>query len=143
MLWIALADDASDSLALDHLAVLADRLHTRTNLHTRLPGRKLRGPRGPHPNAAYGRCPRKFLNVASGTESGRLKPRSVLCKGGASGAGGGGWGAWWLGSYTPQPISRWTASHASPGSAAAMIGRPTTRWVAPCRTASAGVAVRT
>jgi hypothetical protein len=36
MLWIALADDADDTLSLDDLAVLANRLHAGTNLHASL-----------------------------------------------------------------------------------------------------------
>jgi hypothetical protein len=39
MLGIALADDANYALALDDLAVLADRLDARTNLHSTLRGR--------------------------------------------------------------------------------------------------------
>jgi hypothetical protein len=38
MLGIALADDADDALSLDDLAVLANRLHARTNLHASLRG---------------------------------------------------------------------------------------------------------
>src|SRR5215204_112847 len=39
VLGVALADDADDALSLDDFAVLANRLHARTNLHTSLPGR--------------------------------------------------------------------------------------------------------
>jgi hypothetical protein len=38
-----LADHAHYTLAFDHLAVLADGLHTRTNLHTVLPEAGFRG----------------------------------------------------------------------------------------------------
>jgi hypothetical protein len=33
VLWIALADDASHAVALDNLAVLADRLHAAADFH--------------------------------------------------------------------------------------------------------------
>jgi hypothetical protein len=39
VLGIALADDADDALSLDDFAVLANRLHAGTNLHTSLLGR--------------------------------------------------------------------------------------------------------
>jgi hypothetical protein len=42
VLGIALADDASDALSLDDLAVLANRLDAGTNLHNLVSGRPVR-----------------------------------------------------------------------------------------------------
>src|ERR1043165_3763805 len=124
VLGVPLADHPDHTLPPDHLAVLADRFDARAHLHGILSPtgscRKDSQYRPPIPGPARSRCWRDAEF------------------GGRAGAAAGGTGD----RTRAQSSAARNSESAAAGSSARRIGRPTTRWVAPWRTASAGAAGR-
>src|ERR1017187_449264 len=133
----AAADHAHHTPSLDDAATLTDRLDTRTNLHAgSTPALGFMGQQGKIAAGLRGR------NWAGGTELGRA-PRAGR-PGQHSRCGAPGFAPIRLlsGAHGSWPMAAVNSRYAAAGSSASVIGRPTTRCVAPAATAASGVAMR-